>query len=51
MLNLITKIGQQPEELVFENGAVLVFVVQLQDLDEVVEAAGVLESLACLKSG
>ena len=49
MLNLITKIGQQPEELVFEDGAVLILVVQLQDLDEVVEAAGVLWVLGLLE--
>ena len=46
---MITEVGQQPEELVFEDGAVLILVVQLQDLDEVVEAAGVLRVLGLLE--
>ena len=46
---MITEVGQQPEELVFEDGAVLILVVQLQDLDEVVEAAGVLWVLGLLE--
>merc|ERR1712243_538926 len=43
--------GQQPEELVAEDGAVVVLVVELEDLDEVVDAAGVLGGLGLGEDG
>ena len=46
---LLTEVGQQSEELVLKDGAVLVLVVQLQDLNEVVEATGVLGVLGLLE--
>jgi len=46
---LLTEIGEQPEELVLKDGAVLVFVVQLQDFNEVVEATSVLGVLGLLE--
>ena len=46
---VFTEIGQQSEQLVLEDGAVLILVVQLQDLDEVMEAAGVLRVLGLLE--
>lgn len=48
---LLTQVGEQPVELVAEDGAVLVLVVQLQDLDKVVDAASVLGVLALLEEG
>jgi len=51
MYSVFTKVGQQSEELVLKDGAVLVFVVQLQDFNEVVEAASVLGVLGLLEEG
>jgi len=48
---LLTEVGQQPEELVAEDGAVVVLVVELEDLDEVVDAAGVLGGLGLGEDG
>jgi len=48
---LLTEVGQQPEELVAEDGAVIVLVVELEDLDEVVDAAGVLGGLGLGEDG
>ena len=47
----LTEVGQQPEELVAEDGAVIVLVVELEDLDEVVDAAGVLGGLGLGEDG
>jgi len=48
---LLTEVGQQPEELVAEDGAVIVLVVELEDLDEVVDATGVLGGLGLGEDG
>ena len=48
-MKFLTEVGEQSEELVLEDGAVLVLVVQLQDFNEVVEAAGVLGVLGLLE--
>merc|ERR1712154_558499 len=39
---LLTKVGQETEKLVSDHGVVVIFVVQLQDLNKVVEATLVL---------
>jgi len=48
---LLTQVGQQPEEFLAEDGVVVVLVVELQDLDEIVDAAGVLGVLGLLEHG
>jgi len=48
---LLTKIGQQPEEIFAEDGLVFVLVEQLQDLNEIVDATGVLGLLGHLEEG
>ena len=48
---MFTEIGQQSEEFVLEDGAVLILVVQFQDLHKVVEATGVLGVLGLLEDG
>ena len=48
---VLTEVGQQPEELVAEDGAVIVLVVELEDLDEVVDATGVLGGLGLGEDG
>merc|ERR1712176_1099415 len=48
---LLTKVGEQPEELVFHDGVVVIFVVELHDLNEVMEASLVLGILAGLEHG
>jgi len=48
---LLTKIGQQPEEILGEDGLVLVLVVQFQDFNEIVDAAGILGVLGLLEDG
>ena len=48
---VLTKVGEEPEELVAEHGVVLVLVVELEDLHEVVDAAGVLGLLGLLEQG
>jgi len=48
---LLTKIGQKPEEIFAEDGLVFVLVVQLQDLNEIVDATGVLGVLGHLEEG
>jgi len=47
----LTKIGQQPEEILAEDGLVLVLVVQFQDFNEIVDATGVLGVLGLLEDG
>jgi len=47
----LTKIGQQPEEILAEDGFVLVLVVQFQDFNEIVDATGVLGVLGSLEDG
>ena len=47
----LTKIGQQPEEFVLEDGAVLILVVQFKDFNEVMEATGILGVLGFLEDG
>jgi len=47
----LTKIGQQPEEILAEDGFVLVLVVQFQDFNEIVDATGVLGVLGLLEDG
>jgi len=46
---LLTEIGQQPEEIFAEDGLVFVLVKQLQDLNEIVDATGVLGLLGQLE--
>ena len=48
---LLSKVGQHFEQLVGQHGVVVVLVVQLQDLNEVVEASLVLGVLARLVHG
>jgi len=48
---LLTQVGQQPEEIFAKHGLVGVFVVQLQDLNEIVNATGVLGVLGLLEEG
>ena len=48
---LLTEVDQQLEQLVLQDGVVGIFVVQLQDLNEVVEASLVLGVLAGLVHG
>jgi len=48
---LLTKIGQQSEEFVAQDGAVIVLVVELQDFNEIVDATGVLGVLGLLVDG
>merc|ERR1712243_391286 len=48
---LLTEVGKGTEELVSDHGVVVVFVVKLQDFNEVMEATLVLGVLACLVHG
>ena len=48
---MFTEIGQQPEEIFAEDGLVFVFVIELQDLNEVMDATGVLGVLGLLEDG
>jgi len=48
---LLTEVGQETEQLVGQHGVVVIFVVQLQDLNEVVETSLVLGVLAGLVHG
>merc|ERR1719197_615866 len=48
---LLTEVGQQTEQLVGQHGVVVIFVVQLQDLNEVVESSLVLAVLGGLVDG
>merc|ERR1719197_490844 len=48
---LLTEVGQQTEQLVGQHGVIVIFVVQLQDLNEVVEASLVLAVLGGLVDG
>ena len=48
---LLSEVGEQSEQLVGKHGVVVVLVVQLQDLNEVVEASLVLGVLAGLVHG
>merc|ERR1712113_328884 len=48
---LLSEVGQQTEELVGKHGVVVVFVVELEDLNKVVEASLVLGVLAGLVHG
>jgi len=48
---LLTEVGQETEQLVGQHGVVVIFVVQLQDLNEVVEASLVLAVLGGLVDG
>ena len=48
---LLTEVGQETEELVGQHGVVVIFVVQLQDLNEVVESSLVLAVLGGLVDG
>ena len=41
----LTEVGQQPEELIAQDGAIVVLVVELQDLNEIVDATGILGEL------
>ena len=50
-MKFLTEVGEKSKELVLEDGAVLVLVIQLQDFNEVVEAAGVLGVLGLLEDG
>merc|ERR1712178_153313 len=48
---LLTKVGQQSEQLVGKHGVVVIFVIKLQDLNKVVESSLVLAVLAGLVHG
>jgi len=48
---LLTEVGQETEKLVSDHGVVVIFVVQLQDLNKVVEATLVLGVLGSLVGG
>lgn len=48
---LLSEIGEEPEEILAEDGLVLVLVVQLEDLNEVMDATGVLGVLGALEDG
>merc|ERR1719232_1892609 len=48
---LLSEVGQETEQLVGQHGVVVIFVIQLQDLNEVVEASLVLGVLAGLVHG
>ena len=48
---LLSEVGQHLEQLVGQHGVVVIFVVELQDLNEVVEASLVLGVLALLVHG
>jgi len=48
---LLTEVCQQPEEFVAQDSGVFVFVVELEDFDEVVDATGVLGSLGLGEGG
>ena len=48
---LLSKVGQQAEQLVGQHSVVLVFVIELKDLNEVVKASLVLGVLAGLVHG
>ena len=48
---LLSEVGQHLEQLVGQHGVVVIFVVELQDLNEVVEASLVLGVLAGLVQG
>merc|ERR1712077_59596 len=48
---LLTEVGKETEELVSDHGVVIVFVIKLQDFNEVMEASLVLGVLACLVHG
>ena len=50
-LNFFTEVGEETEELLAEDGVVLVLVVELEDLHEVVDATGVLGLLGGLEQG
>jgi len=51
LVQFLAKVGQEEEQLVADHGVVLVFVIQLQDLNEVVESTLVLGVLAGLVDG
>merc|ERR1712203_490114 len=48
---LLTEVGQETEQLVGQHGVVVIFVVQLQDLNEVMETSLVLAVLGGLVDG
>jgi len=48
---LLTEVGQETEQLVGQHGVVVIFVVQLEDLNEVVETSLVLAVLGGLVDG
>jgi len=51
LVQFLAKVGQEEEQLVANHGVVLVFVIQLQDLNEVVESTLVLGVLGSLVDG
>merc|ERR1712077_692 len=48
---LLTEVGKETEKLVSNHGVVVIFVIKLQDFNEVVESTLVLGVLACLVHG
>merc|ERR1712066_1024472 len=48
---LLAKVGQETEKFISDHGVVVVFVIKLQDFNEVMEATLVLGVLACLVHG
>ena len=51
IFKFFTEVGEETEELLAEDGVVLVLVVELEDLHEVVDATGVLGLLGGLEQG
>lgn len=46
-----TQVGQEPEELIAQDGVVFVLVIELQDLHKVMDATGVLGLLGLFEDG
>ena len=51
LFDYLTQVGQQPEKILAKHGLVGIFVVQFQDLNEIVDATGVLGVLGLLEEG
>ena len=48
---LLSEVGEESEKLISNHGVVVIFVIELQDFNEVVESTLVLGVLACLVHG
>jgi len=51
LVQLLTEVGQKTEKLIADHGVVVIFVIKLQDLNEVVESTLILGVLCCLVDG